>query len=1013
MRGTIVFFISFKRLFNLIWIFSVIGSSEIFGVTKTATSPIPVLNFRQDMNSFPLLQQALRDPRLYSGRQITKKELDGLNRQIKFYRGNLKSLKGVEYLNSLRDYLSILIKYSYYWGDVLSGHGKSNVPDTKVRKILYRTHMKIKKIGAHLHKITKNRREKRWIWLHICMIDYLYPQQRKNAVERLKKLVKMPFEINRKNLMNFAISIYEIGSKNPSLRANSLEVLDRIYNELPKKASLLAHLVLSRAFIGVSGEGKTIGGFNQSYRQHLQLVSSLCRNMSNIEKTSVLRYMLAVWTHAKDFKNNWKSVPFKHECFKSLPDMLAVEERMALMEWKLGNLVSAKRIYQRIIPRVPNKKVKNSVEERVIDLLALIYKENQDPFAYQKYLVEAEKVKHGTHLGARLQNLHYKLLLTEFRKAQTTKDQELIVTVVEPLVARYLNTQTTDFRSQRLKIMLADLYSEFSLFKKAENLYGDISRELRGEKKKKFLKKQIEAASFLAKWPLEDPWKFKRGLASKERDHLLRLYYGLFQLEKSLNWQVSSHIGLLEIDLGRPDKTYFVWQNAIKAHSKGIDPRKAVGTLMQLAEQQKQWQKLEDIVYLSMEKNIAPLVENKSVSVRDKLEKSLYFGALMLKDQNKPNLAIKKLITLENTYTRSPKYSEYLYLLAQCYKDEKQYDKSLEVLELILALKKTVPYYRQALLNAAGIRTGMADVSGALKLYQHFLANFKEAAEVDGVKKSMIDIFLGQSEYTNAKNMLLTIDMDSLPKDEREKLGELIFYTTIKEDNYDNTIKLAQKIATEKQYSQLLKIRSFGILAENSYQKNDFDGLSKIENALLAMDQNAMVVSDTLSFIWYLKAKLLAESKIRSFKKVLTQDFANVVPFLESSYRQIKKSFKAVCQVKQAAYCVPSMQDLLTFNRKVSSFLTDIAPESYLDAKQLEEFDNERKELRARLQQDHAVSKKDALVLLEHGNTNPKVTSSLLWQNTRDWNFRLGNESGTGFMQLSKDYIKGQTNEVL
>ena len=996
-----------------VWIYLLVCTPLSYGLTKVPPSPKPVLSFHQDMSSFPLLQQALRDPKLYSGHQITTKELDGLNRQIKFYRENLKSLKGFEYLNSLRDYLSILIKYSYYWGDVLSGHSKSSISDKKLKKILYRTHMKIKKIGAHLHKLTKNRREKRWIWFHICMVDFLYPQHRKNAVNRLKRLVKMPFEINRKNLMNFAISIYEIGGNNPALRAQSLEILDRIYNELPKKASLLAHLVLSKTFIGISNEGKNIGGFSQSYRQHLQLVSSLCRNMSAIEKTNVLQYMLAVWTHAKDFKYNWSDVPFKQECFKSLPDMLAVEERRALMEWKGGNLGAAKKIYQQLISRVGNKKERDAVEERVIELYAQIYKRNHDPFAYQKYLVEAEKVKHGSHLGMRLQNLHYKLLITEFRKAQATKDQELMATVVEPLMARYLNTQATDFRSQRLKIMLADLYKQFALYKKAESLYGDISQDLKGDKKKKFLKKQIEAASHLAKWPVENPWAFKRGLVSKERDHLLRLYYGLFQLEKSLNWQVSSHIGLLEIDLGRVDKAYFVWQNAIKAHSKGLDPRKAVGTLMQIAEQQKQWQKLEDIVYLSMEKNIVPLVEDKVVSVKDKLEQSLYYGALKLKELNKFNLAIKKLVILENTYVKSPKYSEYLYLLAQCYKDEREYDKSLEALELILALKKSVPYYRQALLNAAGIRTGMADVEGALKLYHHFLANFKDASEVDGVKKSMIDIYLGQSEYTDAKKMLMTIDMNSLPKDEREKLGELIFYTTLKESNHDNTIKLSKKIAAQKQYSPLLKIRAYAILAENSYQKNNGEGLSKIENALLAMDQNTMVVSDTLSFIWYLKGKLLAESKIRSFKKVLTQDFQNVVPFLDSSYRQVKKSFKAVCQVKQAAYCVPSMQDLLTFNRKVSSFLEDIAPESYLDSKKREEFDNERKVLRSKLKQDLIVSEKEALVLLEQGNTNPKVTSSLLWQNARDWNFRLGNESGTGFMQLSKDYIKGQTNEVL
>lgn len=991
----------------------ILGEPLSYGVSKITPPLKPVLSFHQDMSNFPLLQQALRDPKLYSGRKITAKELDGLNKQIKYYRENIKKLAGMEYINSLRDYLSILIKYSYYWGDVLSGHGKSNLSEKKLRKIIYRTHNKIKKIAAQLHKVTKNTREKRWIWLHICMIDYLYPQYRKNAVDRLKKLVKMPFEINRKNLMNFAISIYEVGGENPALRAKSLDALDRIYNELPKKASLLAHLVLSKAFIGISNKGKNLGGFSSSYRQHLQLVSSLCRNMSEHEKTDVLQYMLAVWTNAKDFRNNWKSIPFKQECFKSMPDMLAIEERLALMEWKLGNLRSAKKIYQHILPRVGKKKEKDAVEERVIDLFALIYQKNQDPFAYQKYLVEAEKLKRGTHLGMRLQNLHYKLLITEFKKAQTTKNHELMATVVDPLMARYLNTQSADFRSQRLKIMLADLYMQFNLYSKAEGLYGDISQEQKGEKKRKFLKKQIEAASYLANWPISSPWNFKGGLVSKERDHLLRLYYGLFQLEKSLNWQVSSHIGLLEIDLGRVDKAYFFWANAIKAHSKGMDPRKAVGTLMNIAEKQKQWQKLEDIVYLSMEKNIVPLIGDRAVSVKDKLEQSLYLGALKLKEQNKPDLAIKKLIILENTYEKSPKYSEYLYLLAQCYKDEREYDKSLEALELILGLKKVVPYYRQALLNAAGIRTGMADVEGALKLYHHYLANFSTSSEVEGVKKSIIDIYLGMSEYTKAKDMLLTMDMKSLPKDEQEKLGELIFYTTIKEANHDNTIKLAQKIVSHNQYNQLLKIRSYEILAENFYQKNSSEELSKIENVLLAMDQNAMAVSDTLSFIWYLKGKLMAESKIRSFKKVLTQDFANVVPFLESSYKQIKKAFKAVCQVKQAAYCVPSMQDLLTFNNKVSSFLEDIAPESYLEAKKREEFDSERKILIAKLKQDFIVSQKEALALLEQGNTNPKVTSALLWQNRKDWNFRLGNESGTGFMQLSKDYIKGQTNEVL
>ena len=378
--------------------------SAIYAVGRENELPRAILAFKENLSSYPLLEQSMRDPEFSNRKSISIKELHSITKRLKYYRKNVKKKKGVEKIIGLRDYLNLLLRYSYYWGDALNGRSSSSIKRSRIVKILSNTHKKIRKISMLLYKKTKLKKEKRWILFQNAMINFIYSKTRKRSLGILRKLQEKNIGFEQQRIVELALNLVDIDAADDKIRLGALRALDKLQSQVDTIPSMLAHLAIAKGLSGLNSKGMQIGKFNHQYRNHLNLVSRLCRNLSAREKEKIFRYSLTVWKQAKDFRNNWKNIPFKTDCYENLPDMLAIKERIALQEWSAKRFNNARKIYQELASQVHRKEDQIMLEERVVELSGLLYQRDDQPLVYQRFLVNTEKKYRGSLFGIRLQN---------------------------------------------------------------------------------------------------------------------------------------------------------------------------------------------------------------------------------------------------------------------------------------------------------------------------------------------------------------------------------------------------------------------------------------------------------------------------------------------------------------------------------------------------------------------------------------------------------------------------------
>lgn len=965
--------------------------------------PVSVLEIKKDF--YPMLSETIRDPDLEE-RNRSHAQLKILMNQLKMYRTWIRQKGNSQNDYRKKEYLGVLIRLAWYWNDKLNQEKmkQNSQMSEKITNTIGRYHHKIRSYGKSVYRSSKSQSIKQWVKFQVALIDYLDENRRQHSMKWLRQLSRGKFSAKQRKLIQLALDLGDSYYGDVAAKKRAIRSLRMSQNTLPKKQSFLAHLAMSKLLSDQKGDALSQKE-RLEFAGHLKLVSSLCHNLPGVLNSEIFKFSLGLWVKITDPNTDWGRPPFRMDCFKNLSEVWPVQERIALQFWGKGQFNMAKKVYLNLAKKYHKSEERVPYQERAIDLYRLIYEQDQNPFPFQEILAEMSQKYSGHFFGVKILNMHFRLVMNEIRRGlQVKKDGDL--SGIRTLVQNYIKNEKADFRTTKLQVLLSELYMKRRLYAQASKVYGTLFRDSEGDHKRLYLTRQIAAQAKVANWDTQNPWIFtKRKEQSEEREKLLRLYYTLMQFDQSLVWQISRHIGLLEIALDRLPKAYLVWENSLKEFPKGTDAKKALGMLIELAEKHSNWEKMENLIYLGLEKSIRPQISPKEMDLRAKLEVALFQNALAYRKAGSFQKSVEKLVILENTYETSPLISDYLYLLADSYRKIKDYGKSLHVLERILALSPDVKWYRESLLDAATYYTGLADPEKSFLLYQIYLEKFPQDPKENQIRLYMSEILTGLSKYQEAYSILKSVEEEKLAKKDLQFLKEKRFYLSEKLFDGALMLKMAFNTVADADSPDILKIKSYMRIAENAYQKQDVDVLTKSDEVLQKFPQSPAVV-DVRSYIRFLQVKLNTEGMIKSFKNILTEDFNKVVGFLDQSYREISTAYRGICKNPSVSYCVPGMQQLLTFNRRVTSFLEDVTPSQTMKDVERNAFLQEQQGLKSRLSADAIDIKNETRKNLAVGNTIPAVTRQMLWSLERDWNFRNGADSGPGFMQISKDSMK-------
>lgn len=967
--------------------------------------PKAILPLKKKYKATPMLALALRDPDLMPKEKFKDRDLSIFRKRIKTVRNALNKSRGPQKTQQLRDYFRLLVKYSYFWDDALNERVKTGYSKKKITQIISNLRGSIKNIGFTLYQNTKNRNEKVHIVYQTSLVDFLVPAKRAKAVSKLKKIVKLQLDERRKNLVKLALNIDAIDRGTKKEKRKALKSLLKLHNFLSRKASTLSHLYIAKATN--SRKASPNSGKVSTYRKHLQIVSRLCQNLTSVERSDILKMAVTIWQSAKDFDGNWINIPFQKECFNGATAMKAIQERIARQHWNKGQYRVARYFYEKLAKDTKDSLNKAKFEERIIAAQHMDYLKTGSSDKYQKLLIAYEKKNRGSPYGLRIQKHHYDMIIREMSFLSQRHGAE--AHKVEQTVNRYFKTQVDNHRSHDIKKRLASIYVQKKAYAKAEKIYGELVRSIENPADSlDFLKRQIVVQANLANWNMMNPWASVRIKTSENREHLLRLFYNLMQQAKTLSWDVSKHVGLLEIDLNRPDKAFFVWENALKAFPKDKEAPRALGLMISSLKRTKKWDKIESLSYLASDLGVSPVHKGKKISLHEVLELALREGSKNGIAQKRFEYARKKLVVLESSFSTSPRLQEYLFLLSECYKGLNLHEERLSSLNSILSLSSTSPFYKKALLEAAAIHIGMANPNKALKMFLSYLQNYKGKDSNNEILMRMSEIYSGLSKPKEAYQTLMAIRLDRLSVGLRNSVKRKIFKMQQKIGDRSKILHVAAEHVKHQETTNAMKSRSFAVLAQYAFSKNDTVSLKALESQISKLDRSDKSVNDIHSYVLYLQAKLKSESIINSFKKVITERFDQSLAFLESSYAEVGKSFVEVCKSSTVAYCVPSMQDLLAFNKKIASYVQDIAVDSQMTEEKKKLFKQHKERIIESLSGEYKALRNQSIAYLKKGNTLPNATRKLLWQNNNDWNFRNGIESGTGFMQISKEYVNKQ-----
>lgn len=972
----------------------------------------PVVPMSAPSYDLPFLAEAARDPDIASRKPEDDIDAGRLANELKEFRSDLGRAQGERAAELHEMAYQASAALAYFFEDVSSG--RIDAPNARNGALANLASMRSMTVNhaSQAARLLKSDAAKSRALFHVYATQYALGQSRGKAADALAKLSTGKLSAQLKRRAEMIAALHQLDGGGAAGRSRAEGVLKRLAPTLPGAGQVAVHLTLARSLAGMSRNGKKVGGAHAAYRNYLNLASQKAVALAPAHKDATLRAILGIWRGAEGSNIDWSKAPFRMNAFAGAVDVKAVVERAALQSWAQGNRADAIRKYEGLANSLNGSPIRGEVDLRILDLRRADYAQTKSPKAYEAALLRTAKTYLDTSVLGDGQEAKAKAIAAEVTRRHKSLVHGEMNRVAQPaatnverqgairMAEAYISTLSENKEIEDVKGKIAGLYAMSKQHGKAVALYKELAETGEQANARRYWGLAIRSQSVLAAWPEEAPWGGIKAAALAEREELLMLYRKLDGDKPS--WFVAAHVGLLEMQAGRAEQAFSLWQDSLKKDAKGPHAANAAGTMLVAYRQASDWANLESLSRLCLSQRVAAVYRNAPVAPREMLALALLEGGKSAIEQGQYAVAVKKLKEFVTQHDGANRHDEGFYLLAVAQRGNAQHADAIKTLLAFVERYQKSQYFRPALLNGGDWSAAMAYEENTIFFYNKFVTAFGGDQEAQRIRASLGELYVGRALFAEAIGVL-SLTSRAKGVDANTQAAALADIMDIEErhGSMANAAQVADKIIAHGATTDEQKAQAMGMKIRFASRSKRLDVVQQLE-ARLATMSGSQAAQEALGEARYILAFAQGKATSKRYFNLELKDPQTTLKQRFAAFGGARQAYERVCEAGQTSFCAPAMHQLGRLCEEFMRSIEDIEIQDTLAKEVVEGF---RRTKQGIMNEVTSVSQRadgKAVAVVNQGYTDPDWVQAVLWQNNADWNFeRVSGETGNGYVQWS------------
>ena len=763
---------------------------------------------------------------------------------------------------------------------------------------------------------------------------------------------------------------YSLASS-PSTQAQGLQTMSRVNNDVSIYGRLATKLSEAVIEYGLDADGSVVSTIRATAEAKLSYCVQLARAMPAGLQHLVMNSTAYIWTKANP-KDDLRSPTFMKEGFPAVVPVDFMRERDALIELRAQRFQEASLLYKKIASAYQPGPAQTSIDSRIWELDILQFQKSSNMAELEasftalraKYLPQGKK-----DFYLKVTESYRRVLDGNLDNGLKPKSSAAQKAIASQYATKYLAIEADRSIAYPLKAKLALFYRSQQMYREAVETYLDLAKD---QPLKNYLF-AAESQAQLAAWPNTPNFSNKTKDRVPERRKLLSIYETIAQINKTADWGIISHIGLLNRALGNHQAAEQLWTKTIASQPHTPYTQEAAGLLLSEYKGAQRHDDLIDLVHLVASKKLVPLSKGTPVNYRPWLADSLFAaGHTELSKNNLPK-AVKYLEEFTLVFPTEARYASAGHSLAMGYKG---LNKLVPALNLAKTITEKFPKYalRSKLLMQAGewSSAGPATWEYAFYFYTKYLTDFRTATNVPQIRTTLAELYFKRKLYGWSSRLYREQSTSPMvAKDLQLKAATRAMEIEDQFGEPKEAYVSAQRVIALAGPSDPSRYRAFAFIGRHLANNKDLRAMNDIETKIIPLAKASKEITEAIGYIRYRRAELLFKPIVNNENNLQLRDPDATVKKYYSRFEEERKNYLNVCQIGITTYCAPAMLKLTTIGRQAQEAVDKVTIADTLGPNRVNSFKVFKQLQISRIQQAKKEYAEQATRLVKQGSTTP------------------------------------------
>lgn len=801
------------------------------------------------------------------------------------------------------------------------------------------------------------------------------------------------------------------------------------------QARVFAELTLAAAYVGVK-DGLKLR--TQTYPQHVEFLKRAAGSLDRLPRPmarQVTKEVFMIWQLAADQRPQYRRLPVPLNQLIATPYYGPVLERYALARYHhslSGQLVSSatqarellrplESTYRKLLRVQSASSYQREILQRMLRRHQIIYQQTGDYVGYEQHLhwqlTELRRSGLAVDTAQHLAQLHaeYDALVDQQIARQVPATVAATGAATIRLVDRYIKwvrppaaAVVALYESQaKIYVMGGDYRRGVQRYLKAKHLVAEPQEKIR------LLDLAIQYQAKLARWPRTYQWLQPPAQVMVVHLRPLReLYEEKLALVRQDQlalatdpWHDVAHLGLILRYLGHHLRAAQLFADALvrfEDYSHGaVEP--AAYLAMSIYENQKQWQRLEDLGMVLKQRQLQPQLGAKRLDVDHKIALALAFGGRQLLREQQYSASVDKFARFLQFYGMHALAPRVRFDYAQGLWGDTQYREGLTQLEGILREYPQFEGYKAAVSLGLDWSMDLAHEKAVLFFIQAYTARYQDRRSFE-LRIKAIELYHYQETFKDSYRNIQQIKASPFVTPAMAVRMDLKTLELLEESGSQQDVSTitSQLIRSSKDPRVLAK--AYEMQMNLALARRDKAALKVIE---MALQQRGLLSPDIKEVIAMSRLHQLVMSQPQfldhQVHNIALRDPLAYLRDILKIYTQLSKQYLELCTLSSSG-CVAAVGYLQSITRRTRTHIDDVETNDDYDQKVQQEFLSFKSYMERTLEDTLARSTQVAHNVSRQRGGLPVMIQRMLWLEGKDWNFDpLTSGAGSGFVSW---YVK-------